>query len=135
MTDRSALHAAARGGDADAMVELALLLEGGITGDEEDGDPHAEVERWLGQAARAGNLRGVAELGAFLWHVRQDEQAALPWLMRAADGGDAGAMAVLGDVHDFLGDTDLARRWYGAAAALGDAGAAANLAALNRLID
>ncbi|RKT52529.1 hypothetical protein [Saccharothrix australiensis] len=130
MTDRAALHAAARSGDADAMVELALLL---AARPDDGGGSADEVERWLGHAARTGHVRGVAEYGAFLWHVRKSGEAALPWLRRAAEAGEVGAMAVLGDVHDFLGDTEAAKRWYAAAAERGDEAAADSLAALDRL--
>ncbi|WP_433268349.1 hypothetical protein ACQPZF_04025 [Actinosynnema sp. CS-041913] len=133
MTDLTALRATAHGGDADAMVELALLLAEDLTGDEGEDDLQDEVEHWLALAARSGHARGVAEFGSFLWHVRQDDDAALPWLRQAAEAGEVDAMAVLGDVYDFLGDTGLAKRWYRAAADLGDEGAADNLAALDRL--
>ncbi|MBB5956309.1 hypothetical protein FHS29_002895 [Saccharothrix tamanrassetensis] len=134
MTDRTALRAAAQGGDADAMVELALLLEEDLTGEDDEDELQDEVGGWLSRAAATGHVRGIAEFGSFLWHVWKDEDAALPWLRQAADAGQADAMAVLGDVYDFLGDVEQARRWYGQAAERGDEHAADNLAALDRLI-
>ncbi|CCH28075.1 sel1 repeat family protein [Actinosynnema sp. NPDC047251] len=133
MTDPTALRAAAEGGDVEAMVELALLLEEDLTGEDDQDELQDEVGGWLSRAAAAGHVRGVAEFGSFLWHVWKDEDAALPWLQRAADAGQADAMAVLGDVYDFLGDIALAKRWYQAAADLGDPHAQDNLAALDRL--
>ncbi|MBW4719157.1 tetratricopeptide repeat protein [Saccharothrix obliqua] len=132
-TGLAALLAAATAGDADAMVSLGLLLGEGLTGDEGEEGLRSEVGRWLGRAAAAGHVRGTAEYGSFLWHVEKDEEAALPWLQRAAEAGEVDAMALLGDVHDFLGYLDEAKRWYRMAAERGDAHAAGNLAALDHL--
>ncbi|MET9633561.1 hypothetical protein ABZX92_39495 [Lentzea sp. NPDC006480] len=74
-------------------------------------------------------LHPQAGLGSFLWHVREDEEAAL-WLLRAADAGQADAMNLLGDIHDFRRAPGATITWYTKAAELGDEEAAQSLAAL-----
>jgi TPR repeat protein len=71
----------------------------------------------------------MAELGSFLWHVREDDDGAHPWLLHAAEHGEAASMSLLGDIHDFRDEADQGTAWYEKAAALGDESAAGNLAA------
>ncbi|HEY3748900.1 MAG TPA: hypothetical protein VGL80_06860 [Pseudonocardiaceae bacterium] len=71
-------------------------------------------------------------LGYFLV-LDQREEEALPVLLRAAELGDARAMAHLGDVYDFLGEEADARHWYRRGAELGDPIAVQDLAALTRM--
>lgn len=84
----------------------------------------SEAEDLLRAAADLGLPTACAELGAFLWHVRETGEDALPWLRTAADAGEAHAMALLGDIHDHLDDQATAIEWYTRAAALGDEQAA-----------
>jgi TPR repeat protein len=62
--------------------------------------------------------------------VGEDDEEALPWLLRAADAGQADAMNALGDIHDFRDERDVAIAWYTKAADLGDEAAADSLEAL-----
>ena len=115
--------------EPEAWLATALSLEENLTGYEDESDTEQEIENLLRRAADAGLPRAMAELGAFLWHVWGDDDGAHPWLLRAAEHGEAGAMSRLGDIHDFRDETDQAIAWYEKAAALGDQSAAGNLAA------
>jgi TPR repeat protein len=126
------LRAQAEAGAPEAMLALALRLEAEL-------DPYAdntEAEREIGSlllgAAGHGLPRALAELGSFLWHVEENDEEALPWLLRAADMGQVDAMSLLGDIHDFLDERDTAITWYHKAAEHGDKQAAENLDLLRR---
>lgn len=116
--------------DPEAMLALAQRLEGEL--DEYGDNPAAvqQIENLLRGAAEHGLPRALAELGSFLWLVREDDEEAVVWLLRAADAGQADAMNLLGDVHDFREEPDAAIAWYAKAAELGDELAAQSLAAL-----
>jgi TPR repeat protein len=119
--------------EAEELLARALRLEESLDPYAEDDEAaetvEQEVEDLLRAAAGHGLPKACAQLGAFLWHVREDEDEALPWLRKAADAGEAHAMALLGDIHDFLDDRTSAIEWYTRAAALGDEHAAGNLRA------
>jgi TPR repeat protein len=115
--------------EPEAWLAKALSLEENLTGDEDESDTEQEIENLLRRAADAGLPRAMAELGSFLWHVREDDDEAHPWLLRAAEHGEAASMSLLGDIHDFRDEADQAIAWYEKAAALGDESAAGNLAA------
>ncbi|MBM7774988.1 TPR repeat protein [Actinokineospora baliensis] len=118
---------------AEDQLAEALRLADTLTGYEDESAIEQLVETLLRAAAKQGHVRAMAELGAFLWHVRGDEDDARPWLVRAAEAGEGDSMNLLGDIHDFLGDGDEALRWYEAGAAAGDPHAVDNLAALRTL--
>lgn len=115
--------------EPEAWLATALSLEESLTGYEDESDTQQEIENLLRRAADAGLPRAMAELGSFLWHVWGDDDGAHPWLLRAAEHGEVGAMSRLGDIHDFRDEIDQAITWYEKAAALGDQSAAGNLAA------
>jgi TPR repeat protein len=116
--------------DPETMLSLALRLEGELDEYSDNSDTEQQIENLLRGAAEHGLPRALAELGSFLWLVREDDEEAAPWLLRAADAGQADAMNLLGDVHDFREEPDAAIAWYTKAAELGDEQAARSLAAL-----
>ena len=118
--------------EAEELLARALRLEEALDPYADNEDAEQEVEDLLRAAADHGLPKACAELGAFLWHVRENEEEALPWLRKAADAGEAHAMALLGDIHDFLYEPETAIEWYRRAAALGDEQAAGNLRALGQ---
>jgi TPR repeat protein len=75
----------------------------------------------------------MAELGAFLWLIWEDDEEAYQWLRRAANEGHADAMNLLGDIHDFREEPGEATSWYEKGSALGDEHAAASLAAYREM--
>jgi TPR repeat protein len=77
--------------------------------------------------------RGRRHRSRLLLVLDQREEEALPVLLRAAALGDAGAMAHLGGVYDFLGKEATAEHWYRRGAELGDPIAVQDLAALTRM--
>jgi TPR repeat protein len=115
--------------EPEAWLAKALSLEEELTGYEDESEKEEEIEALLRRAADAGLHRAMAELGAFLWHAWGDDDEAHPWLLRAAETGDAAAMNTLGDIHDFRDERDQAIAWYERSAALGNQAAAGNLAA------
>lgn len=115
--------------DPEAWLSKALALEEEVDPYEDESEKEQEIEDLLRRAADAGLPRAMAELGAFLWHFWGDDDGAHPWLLRAAETGDARSMSLLGDIHDFRDEPDQAIAWYEKATALGDELAAGNLAA------
>jgi len=116
--------------DPEAWLAMALSLEEDLTGYEDESEAEQEIENLLRRAADAGLPKAFGELGSFLWHVRESDEDAYPWLLRAAESGDAAATNLLGDIHDFRDEPEEAVAWYEKGAALGDEQAAASLAAL-----
>ncbi|WP_399926050.1 sel1 repeat family protein [Streptomyces kanamyceticus] len=90
---RSALEPRAEGGDAHAMTWLGLLAE-------HAGDT-TTAEDWFRQAADQGSSRAAGRLGHLL-ATRVAYREAVPYLTAAADAGEAGAAALLGQVHQHL---------------------------------
>jgi uncharacterized protein len=122
------LRARAETGGPEAMLALALQLEDELDPYADDNtDAEQEIETLLLGAAKQGLPRALAELGSFLWHVQENDEEALPWLLRAADAGQVDSMSLLGDIHDFLDEPDTAITWYQKAAEHGDEQAAENL--------
>ena len=88
-TDAAILLAAAKAGDAQAMLMLGIK-HSNINGDV----PHSVVEatRWYRKAAEAGNTSGMWLTGSAFWNakgVAQDKVEAYKWLRlcaRYADG-------------------------------------------------
>lgn len=127
------LRARAQAGDPDAMLALALHLEDELDPYADDNtEAEQEIENLLLGAAEHGLPRALAELGSFLWHVQENDEEALPWLLRAADAGQVDAMSLLGDIYDFLDEGDTAITWYAKAAEHGDEQAAENLDLIRR---
>jgi TPR repeat protein len=124
------IHAQAPAGGPEAMLSLALRLEGELDEYDDNADTEQQIENLLRGAAEHGLPRALAELGSFLWLVREDDEEAVVWLLRAADAGQADAMNLLGDVHDFREEPGAAIAWYTKAVELGDEKAAQSLAAL-----
>ncbi|MEV4313278.1 hypothetical protein [Actinocrispum sp. NPDC049592] len=124
------LQAQAEAGDPEAMLSLALQLEGELDGYGDNPDTEQRIENLLRGAAEHGLPRALAELGSFLWLVREDDEESVTWLLQAADAGQADAMNLLGDIHDYREEPDAAIVWYTKAAELGDEEAALSLAAL-----
>ncbi len=120
----------AQADDPEVMLALALRLEDELDGYGDNPDTEQQIENLLRGAAKHGLPRALAELGSFLWLVREDDEEAVSWLLQAAEAGRADAMNLLGDVHDFREEPDAAIAWYTKAAELGDEQAAASLAAL-----
>ena len=120
----------AQDGAPEAMLSLALRLEGELDGYGDNSEIEQQIENLLRGAAEHGLPRALAELGSFLWLVREDDEEAVLWLLRAADAGQADAMNLLGDIHDFREEPEAAIAWYTKAAELGDEEAAQSLAAL-----
>jgi len=116
--------------DAEELLSRALSIEADLEGYEGEEEKEDEIEDLLRRAAEHGLPRALAELGYFLWYFRGDDEEAYPWLLRAAEAGQAAAMNLLGDIHDFRHEPAEAIAWYEKAAALGDELAARNLAAL-----
>ena len=112
------------------MLSLALRLESELDEYGDNPDTAQQIEDLLRGAAEQGLPRALAELGSFLWLVREDDEEAVEWLLRAAGAGQADAMGLLGDIHDFREEPGAAIGWYTKAAELGDEGAAQSLAAL-----
>jgi TPR repeat protein len=123
----------ARAGDPEAMLSLALRLQDELDEYSDDPEIEQEIENLLCGAAEYGLPRALVELGSFLWYVREDDEEALPWLLRAADMGQADAMKLLGDIHDHQEQPDAAIVWYTRAAELGDEEAAESLATLRAM--
>jgi TPR repeat protein len=97
-------RAAAEAGDAWAAFNMASVL----------GD-HPEAVRWLRAAAENGISAAYPGLGDRLSALDQDEEA-LSWYVRAAEGGHQGAMRAAADWYrdGYGGPVDLvqALRWY-----------------------
>ncbi|MEV0258638.1 SCO5717 family growth-regulating ATPase [Streptomyces sp. NPDC050732] len=90
---RLTLMPRAANGDADAMAWLGLLA-----GDEGD---TAAAEDWFRKAADRGHARAAGRLGHLL-ATRVAYQEAVPYLTAAAEAGEPGAAALLGQVHQHL---------------------------------
>jgi TPR repeat protein len=119
--------------DPEVLLARALAIAADLDPYEDESDREQEVEDLLRRAAEHGLVRAMAELGAFLWHFWGDDDGAYPWLLRAAEAGEADAMSRLGDIHDFRDEPREAIAWYEKAAALGDQSAAGNLAAYRQM--
>ncbi|WP_461103923.1 tetratricopeptide repeat protein [Tessaracoccus terricola] len=96
------LHARAEAGDADAMVEYALLLV--------DDNP-AESTAWLRRAADTGHPQGSYYLGVVLNDEGDVDGAREQW-RRAADAGYTPAMHILGFTLYEAGEVDLAKQHW-----------------------
>lgn len=143
------LERAAKLGDSDAMVNLAISLE--------RQDRIAEARAWQKKAAEAGNPRGLTGLGVKLLRegkiedaekllheaakagdgtamtnigkilIDRDETAeGIDWHRRAAEAGSPLGMTNYGLQLEFQGDTAAAEAWYVKAQNAGDASGAAH---------
>jgi ferritin-like metal-binding protein YciE len=101
------LQAAADAGDAAAAFTLWERLR--------DAD-FAAAEGWLRTAAELGDVRAAHRLGTLLWRERNDPQAAVQWLDRAAQADDPAAERDLGIVLREHGDLQGAHHWLSRAA-------------------
>ncbi len=113
-------------GDADAQFNLGQAYKYGR------GVP-ADLKiaaSWYRKAALQGHMGAAANLGAILFQ-NGDRAAAMPWLTKAADGGDARAQYIVGTAA-FNGDY-AAKDWPRAYALMTRAGAAGLPQAANSL--
>jgi ferritin-like metal-binding protein YciE/TPR repeat protein len=101
------LQAAADAGDGAAAFTLWERLR--------DAD-FAAAEGWLRTAAELGDVRAAHRLGTLLWRDRNDPQAAVHWLDRAAQADDPAAERDLGIVLREHGDLHGAHHWLSRAA-------------------
>ncbi|MGW2224624.1 tetratricopeptide repeat protein [Streptomyces formicae] len=115
---RSVLEPRAEGGDTHAMTWLGLLAA-------DEGDATAS-EDWFRRAADLGSPRASGRLGHLL-ATRVAYREAVPYLAAAADAGETGAAALLGQVHQHL-----AVHYFRIAEADGDASATRRLKGLLR---
>ncbi|MFD4632069.1 sel1 repeat family protein [Streptomyces sp. NPDC058284] len=115
---RAALTPRAEGGDAHVMTWLGQLAQ-------DEGETES-AEHWFREAAARGNTRAAGRLGHLL-ATRVAYPEAVPHLTAAADAGEAGAAALLGQVHQHL-----AVHYFRIAAADGDEAAAHRLKGLLR---
>jgi TPR repeat protein len=76
----------------------------------------AAAEGWLRTAAELGDVRAAHRLGTLLWRDRNDPQAAVHWLDRAAQADDPAAERDLGIVLREHGDLHGAHHWLSRAA-------------------
>lgn len=112
---------AAEAGDATAQLNLGALYQRGAGLPQDD----AQAILWLTKAADQGLLPAMLELAK--WNLQPEHgpsvDAAVGWLKKAADLGDATAQAALGDifVDQRLGRVDYSQavNWYKKAAAQG----------------
>lgn len=128
----SALELRASNGNADAAYALGRAYK---TGDGVAADSRV-AERWFAKAAALGHAKAGAELGLVL-HQNGKSAEALPWLKKAAEGGDARAQYTLGTIF-YAGqavpaDAGQARRWMRKAAAAGLPAATEALAIMDKL--
>ena len=101
------LQAAAEAGDGAAAFTLWERLR--------DAD-FAAAEGWLRTAAELGDVRAAHRLGMLLWRERNDQQAAVQWLDRAAQADDPAAERDLGIALREHGDLQGAHHWLSRAA-------------------
>jgi TPR repeat protein len=122
----------ARKGDAEAMVQLALVLS------EMFRPPHDEIHSWLAKASEAGNLHAREmlediEAAEEVYSIKEDFRKAIgpprtasQW-RALAEAGDAEAQfsfaRMLEDGRDLQGDCEEAVRWYTLAAQQNHVGA------------
>jgi TPR repeat protein len=125
--DRAQLARQAAAGSPRAELLLGLAYRDGRYGLARDARAAA---RWLGRAARSGNVYASAALGDAYANgagVSRDETAAEHWWHEAAEAGNAHAASQLGLAMNSRAvsdaEHDQARRWLARGAALGDAGA------------
>lgn len=107
----------AQAGDGDAAFDLAQAykLGRGVPVD------LAQARQFYGQAARAGHVQAAANYGLLLFQDG-DRKSAMPWIVKAAEGGDPRAQYVYGTAL-FNGDL-IARDWPRAYAMMTRAAAA-----------
>ncbi|HBP18887.1 MAG TPA: hypothetical protein DEA08_14015 [Planctomycetes bacterium] len=116
------LRAAAEGGDEQGMRNYAKVLERGwgVPPDE------AAAKRWYRRGAEADNLDALLDLAALCWRTK-DTVEAIRWWERAAELGDEGAMASLGEAYlsreRGIYDLERSLSWWRKAALAGDADA------------
>jgi TPR repeat protein len=118
------LRAAAEGGSTEAMVRLGCELVD-AAGPFSVADHLAEAERWLRQAAAAGDVQGKLHLGRLLLFSGRTADAE-PWL-EASVGVPSLASVLVSDLR-FRGQDELADKWLQKAAEAGDGDAALDLA-------
>ena len=90
---RSYFGQAARAGHPQSQANYGFFLSEGIGG----ATSPTEGQRWLKQAADAGNSFGQTQYGFSLWSTNPDE--AVRYLIPAADAGEMGAQALLGSLY------------------------------------
>jgi len=117
---------AAEGGNAEAMLSLGYLLDGGL-------GVHADASEamvWYRKAADAGNVAAMLGLGR-LGAKAHDWASAHKWWAKAADAGNGVAMGNLGFLYEqglgVTADRDEAIAWYKRAVQAGHVGSQSDL--------
>lgn len=90
------LEAEATAGNALSAFNLGRIF---FTGFDDIPRNDASARRWFGQAAKLGHPGGQSQFGYMLYHGlggAADPIAAMPWLKKAADQGDAYGQALYG---------------------------------------
>lgn len=130
------LEAAANAGDANAQVNLAMVLEMGkdsfspTPGKEKLAPDSGRAASWYRRAAENGDVVGQNNLGVMLYYgrgVRTNIEEAVKWLIASAEQGETAAQANLG-LHFMqfeIGGVaypqyEDAAKWYKKAAERGD---------------
>ena len=128
------LTALAEAGHAQAMLYLAQLYDEGSAGLPRN---PAEARRLTGQAAEAGDVKAMHNLGVYLFRGEggaQDLVGAAQWFRKAAAAGVVESQYNLGLLYQsgsgVAKDESQARYWFRLAAARGDGEARRALAAL-----
>jgi hypothetical protein len=121
-------------GETQAMLELGDFYSHNGNGYKRD---NAEAAYWFDQAAAAGDLDGMLNLGTRYYMgmgVPINEEFAALWFGKAADKGSSDAVLNLGDMHErgrgFPKDIAKARELYRRAAQMGNPEAKQRLAQL-----
>lgn len=117
------VKALAEAGDGEMQLALYSLYHD-YWGDIRD---EKAAQQWLDAAeitlsaqAEAGNIEAQSDLALLLWHIRNDPDAALPWLEKAAAEGDALSQWWLGNfLFRYGDDREAALQWLSRAAAQG----------------
>jgi TPR repeat protein len=119
----ASLRKAAAGGDAQAMLKLAICYETGL-GVKQDRD---EAMGWHRKAADAGNKVAMNHLGVLYTTgtgAAQNYGEAMKWFRKAADASSADAMNNIGMLYDrgngVERDPNEAMRWWTRAAEAGN---------------
>lgn len=114
-------------GSPQAMADMAAVRAHMRAGDHEAAA--AELER----LAKAGDTEAQASLAELYFvgrGVGRDQNAAIDWFRRAAEGGHVAAQVHLGMIQAQMQDFEQSARWFEKAAEQGDAEGMTNLAIL-----
>ncbi len=110
-----------------AAADLAAARSHLLTGD------YAAAAMEYKRLAEQGDGEAQASLAEMYFTGRgidQDQEAAIEWFRRAADGGHVASQVHLGMISAQMQNFELSAKWFRMAAEAGDAGGMTNLAAL-----